>query len=175
MSFNRSPQSLNPASLNISSPRSLRPREQLHAPAPRYHPSTPQQLYTPDYVPESMPDDQREYQSERPTQEAASDLGTPESRSRMLVGGLVNRLRRIPGAFAKHHSRESLYSEYLAEAQEMASQGSRRLPSRSEYGTRGNTRQFGLTDQPCSHLSGPDRHTRKQRRSRIRPHICWLR
>ncbi|EKM61011.1 uncharacterized protein PHACADRAFT_204159 [Phanerochaete carnosa HHB-10118-sp] len=126
-----SPQPGNPASLGISSPRSLRPREQLHASAPRYHPSIPQALYSPSHVPESVADrDQEAHYHDPPAlhEEETSMEGTPDSRGRFM-GGLVNRLRRISGAFSKHHSRESLYSEYLAEAQAMVSQDGR-FPTR---------------------------------------------
>lgn len=174
MDPHRSPQHMSPASLSISSPRSLRPREQLHAPTPRYRPTIPQAFYTPSHAPESASDDGRgEHYTEPPMQEEeASEQGSPESRRR-FGGGLVNRLRGFPGAFAKHHSRESLYSEYLAEAETVASQDLRRFPSRGEYRRKGDC-MFGLTFQCFSHLSSSVRDRRDQCRARARS-TCWLR
>lgn len=119
MNPHRSPQA---ASLNIGSPRSLRPRDQLHAPTPRYHPSISQALRSADHIVEPSFDDGRGTYDSEPTipRDETPTEGTPDSRGRFM-GGLVDRLRRISGAFAKHHSRESLYSEYAAEAEAMRS------------------------------------------------------
>ncbi|GJE86076.1 hypothetical protein PsYK624_021560 [Phanerochaete sordida] len=124
----RSPQA---ASLNIGSPRSLRPREQLHAPTPRYHPSIAQSMHSPVHMPEPVLASGEYAYSEHPAfhVESSSTDDSPESRGR-IMGGLRNRWKRISGAFHKHHSRESLYSEYASEAQGAASQDPLRFPSR---------------------------------------------
>ena len=132
----RSPQAYNPAALSISSPRSLRPREDLQPATPRHYPRTPQALYVPPYSPESRTEDELDqsppiqYIERARTQEVPSQ-GISSGRSADFTGGLVdNGLRRIRNAFRKHHSRESLHAQYLAEADAAAARYSQHYPSR---------------------------------------------
>lgn len=124
----RSPQ-VNPA-LRISAPRSLRPRDQRHAaePTTRYTPPAtfpiiPVELFNgqPVNQTERAPDPQRDFNEvgSSPSSDAESSIepSSPQGRSRRFVGGFINGLRSIPQAMAKHNSRESLYAEYLAEAE----------------------------------------------------------
>lgn len=134
----RSPQAANPTTLSISSPRSLRPREDPQPVTPQFYPTphTPQTFYAPPYSPESRTEDELDQSPpvdyvERGRTEQDPPQGTSSGRRIGLMSGLTNGLRRLPGAFVKHHSRESLHAQYQAEAEAVAARYSRRYSSRS--------------------------------------------
>ena len=134
----RSPQLAHTASLQISSPRSLRPRdERLPEPTPQHLPPhlpvIPGEFAT-RYQPTE--DDIHDTTEVGGSQTAHSELetnsdvtapGTTQSDGKRFVGGFWRGLRRIPQAMAKHHSRESLYAQYAAET-EVASRRASQYP-----------------------------------------------
>ena len=140
MSHIRSPQPVNPASLNISSPRSLRPREQsLPSATPRFHPVSPQAAFASSPIPGIVVVDEHGRRLDRghpeprrsspESSDDASQADAPPLRGQSagFVGGFIHGLRRIPAAMAKHHSRESMYQQYTAEAEARAARDSRRF------------------------------------------------
>jgi hypothetical protein len=137
------PQTAGTAPLSISSPRSLRPREQIQSATPRFYPASPATLPRPGHVPDIAVVDEfgqrvdRQGSTEESSPEyteQAFDQGTQSSWNGGFIGSLVNGLRRIPAAMAKHHSRESMYSEYVAEAGARAARESRRFANAGPSG-----------------------------------------
>ncbi|KIP11991.1 hypothetical protein PHLGIDRAFT_397548 [Phlebiopsis gigantea 11061_1 CR5-6] len=125
MSYFRSPQQMSPEFLNIGSPRSLRPRDDLQPPIPQFYPQTPQTVYVSAYSPgirhdEPVEDSPPIQYVTRPRTDDTYSESISNGRRAGVMSGLVNRFRRIPAALAKHHSRESLHAQYRAEAEAMA-------------------------------------------------------
>lgn len=122
---------------HISGPRLLRPRagERILGPAPQYPPSAhapiiPVQQFRHDAHQESS----EPYASSiEPSGVSAlspsSPYEAPHSADRTgFMGRLLSGLKRIPNGMAKHHSRESLYAEYLAHSQAVSARNSAMSP-----------------------------------------------
>ncbi|KAJ3552061.1 hypothetical protein NM688_g4355 [Phlebia brevispora] len=124
----RSPQ-FSMASLQISSPRSLRPRDnrrteqrvERYEPQPTHPPVIPIELIEGRPANQAVEDsayatgaqDDLDYGSSAPSDvESSAGAASP---GRRLLDGFVGGFGRISRVMAKHHSRESLYQEYLSE------------------------------------------------------------
>lgn len=130
MDYTYSPQYPSQAALNIGSPRSLRPREDGPSATPIYRPAAAHRPVIPDFSEASSAFDNGGV-GQTPSQ--SSEAQSPAPRTAGLVGGFMSRLRRLPQSLAKHHSRESLYGDYMAQAQaETAARLSQRYGGHSE-------------------------------------------
>lgn len=155
------PQSFTSAGLNISTPRPLRPHGQEesittnvsnittagHHVLPRQHPPVIPYSGTPmfGYNHELPVDEHGVIQSAQFTQgEDTTDAGEsrPETMNgseyrgswmdRGFLGTLIRGLGRTRRAMEKHHSRQSLYEEHMAEARASALRASQMSPNSSQ-------------------------------------------
>ena len=124
----RNPQSLSGAALTIGAPRPLRPHgeDRLGTPLTRadeplaHTPVIPQMPGTFPIAPqenESLPEQAGPAAQPR---DVPDDVHASKGGGTSFFGGLLSGLRRVPRAMQKHHSRQSLYEEYVAEAQASA-------------------------------------------------------
>lgn len=143
----RSPQSFTSAAISIGTPRPLRPHGPDEAttasntPATRQHALSPHTPVIPFGTPmfeakHNLPADEHgvlqvpEFSADRePLEEPTPTSAYQQESRRGFMGTLLDGLRRIPRAMEKHHSRQSLYEEYLAEAQTAALRQSQMSPA----------------------------------------------
>lgn len=156
----RSPQlqSLNAAALQIGTPRALRPqaRNEERTPARTAHSHVPL-AYTP-VVPTQMLSEPSESSFDS-SAGPRPQIYTPgprltdfpnDAHDRIqarsgFIGGIVHGLRRIPRAMEKHHSRQSLHEEYMAEAQAAAAaRYSQMSPDQGEHSQSPKSMEFVL-------------------------------
>ncbi|KAI0704845.1 hypothetical protein BC835DRAFT_702487 [Cytidiella melzeri] len=148
----RSPQSFTSAAITIGTPRPLRPHgpdestTTTNTPAtrnhalPRHTPVIPSRTPILDENRELPPDEHGVLQSlytpegaEMLEEDSKTETAHHEQMDRMtrtgFIGSLMSGLRRIPKAMQKHHSRQSMYEEYMAEAQAEAIRSSQMSPN----------------------------------------------